>query len=392
MPTAASAGPRRLDRKRSAKALTLGRTQGRALLVMALAGVAVSAYLTYVHHRLLQEPEWRSACEINATVSCGTVLLSPYGSVAGVPLAFLAVCFYALAGSIAGSGMRIGRRGRPRSPPAALFVLSAFSVLLSVGLALVSILVIGTFCAFCALLYVINLGMFAVAWRALRGSGEDLRDAIWAERRYWRRHPNRGRMTGAILAVVVVAVMLRSILNRHEPDDAFCEAVSEVPVSNPIELVIYSDFQCPHCQELDRSLRAFRKEVRLETVLRHHPLDSTCNPEVKRSRHPNACLQARAAICAAKQERDEEFTDRLFDGGVTNQAGLVTLALSLGLDEDRFAACLAADETTRELEASIAAARANGVKATPTVFVNGRKHVGRLSKEDLSCLQQALRN
>lgn len=368
----------------------MGRAHGRALLGLALAGAAVSIYLTYVHYRLLQEPEWQSACEINTVVSCAAALMSPYGSVAGVPVAFLALCFYAAAATIAGSAMRIGRRGRPRSPAAVLFCMSVFSVLLSVALAMVSALVIGAFCAFCALLYAINLSMLGVTCSALRASMEGLREAVFAERRYWRHHQRRGWIGPILLAGTVSAVMLLSKTYRPEPASACCDAVAELSSSDPIELVVFIDFQCSHCQELDRSLRPFRTKSRLKTTLRHYPLDGACNSDVNRSRHPNACLQARAAICARTEGSADEFTDLLFDTGETDQQGLADIAVSLGLDQNRFTSCLAAEETTRALEASIAAARAKGVKGTPTLFLNGRKHAGRLTKADLTCLQRAL--
>ena len=57
-------------------------------------------------------------------------------------------------------------------------------------------------------------------------------------------------------------------------------------------------------------------------------------------RHPGACLQARAAICASAQGREPDFTDRLYDSGVADREALVALAASLGLDRAAFALCL----------------------------------------------------
>ena len=42
-------------------------------------GVAVSAYLTYVHRRLRSEPGWESLCAISASLNCDTVITSPFG-------------------------------------------------------------------------------------------------------------------------------------------------------------------------------------------------------------------------------------------------------------------------------------------------------------------------
>jgi 2-hydroxychromene-2-carboxylate isomerase len=107
---------------------------------------------------------------------------------------------------------------------------------------------------------------------------------------------------------------------------------------------------------------------------------------VNRAGHEGACLQAQAAICAERAGRFDAFSDALFDDGPKDPAGLVALAATLGLDASAFRACLESPQSRRRLDADVAAAIAHGVSGTPTIVVNGTKHTGRLSPDDLGCL------
>jgi predicted DsbA family dithiol-disulfide isomerase len=107
------------------------------------------------------------------------------------------------------------------------------------------------------------------------------------------------------------------------------------------------------------------------------------------TKHPGACFQAKAALCAETQERGPPFSDRLFDEGLTAYAPIAGLARSLGLDVEVFDRCLGVQDTAERLRQSIDEANAAGVRATPTLFANGQRHVGRLGPNDLRCLMSA---
>src|SRR5207249_1888009 len=72
----------------------------------------------------------------------------------------------------------------------------------------------------------------------------------------------------------------------------------------PIELIEFSDFQCPFCLQanptVNQLLNAYGDRIRL--VYRHYPLPN----------HPNARPAAEAAECASEQDKFWPFHDRLF--------------------------------------------------------------------------------
>jgi protein-disulfide isomerase len=124
-----------------------------------------------------------------------------------------------------------------------------------------------------------------------------------------------------------------------------------------------------------RALLAGSPEIAL--VRRHFPLDPSCNPAVKRTIHPSACSLARAGICAEEQGRFAEMDDALF-GNQREGAPLEALAARLGLDGERFRACLASPATGSRLAADVSDAIRAGVRATPSYVVAGKVHAGRL--------------
>lgn len=59
---------------------------------------------------------------------------------------------------------------------------------------------------------------------------------------------------------------------------------------------------------------------------------------------------------------------------------------ALSVVKGRFEACLQSPAVATQLRERIDDAAARNVRATPTLFVNGRRHVGAVRPSDLSCL------
>ena len=140
---------------------------------------------------------------------------------------------------------------------------------------------------------------------------------------------------------------------------------SKGPSSAPIELIEFSDFQCPFCQRanptVDQVLQTYGD--RIHFVYRHFPL----------SNHPNARPAAEASQCAAEQGKFWPFHDKLF----ANQSRLGTedlkkQAAELGLDAGRFNACVDERKYRAQVDDDMKAGEEAGVNGTPAFFINGR--------------------
>lgn len=139
---------------------------------------------------------------------------------------------------------------------------------------------------------------------------------------------------------------------------------SKGPANAKVTMVEFSDFQCPYCSRavpaVDAILKAYPNDVRV--VFLHFPLNF----------HEQAMPSALAAQCANVQGKFWEFHDKLF----ANQGGLGTemyaaTAKEVGLDIEKFTACIADPATKAFVEADMKSAEAAGVEGTPSFYLNG---------------------
>jgi len=155
------------------------------------------------------------------------------------------------------------------------------------------------------------------------------------------------------------------------------------PADAPITIVEFSDFECAYCAKAFQDLREVERQHagRLRVVFHHFPLDAECNPHVTSRMHPDACLAAIAAECAARAGRFWDYHDRLFtDQARLGRDDLIATAVDLGIARADFIACLADPASrARVIEDAHAGARL-GVKSTPTLFINGRTVEGALDR------------
>src|SRR5262249_29777557 len=115
------------------------------------------------------------------------------------------------------------------------------------------------------------------------------------------------------------------------------------PEGAPVTIVVWHDFECPHCRYampiLDGLFKKYSPNVRL--VHKFYPLRS----------HTNAGPAARAAIAAQNQGRYWEMEQTLFaNQGRLSPQEIEQYASSLKLDMKRFQADLSARHTDEVLE------------------------------------------
>lgn len=137
----------------------------------------------------------------------------------------------------------------------------------------------------------------------------------------------------------------------------------------PIEMIEFSDFQCPFCQRayptLMKVLDTYGDRIRL--VYRHYPLKN----------HPQARPAAEAAQCANEQGKFWPYHNLLF--GTPSQlsdAELKQAAVTIGADAAAFNACVDSHKYSKDVDVDIAAGDDAGVSGTPAFFINGRALMG----------------
>jgi predicted DsbA family dithiol-disulfide isomerase len=138
------------------------------------------------------------------------------------------------------------------------------------------------------------------------------------------------------------------------------------PADAPVTIMVWSDFQCPHCRialpMLDGIFEKFSPKVRL--VHKFYPLHS----------HTTAEPSARAAIAAQNQGHYWEMERLLFGHQDAQQPkDLEDYGKQLQLDIKRYRADQTADATGKILARDRADADRSGLNGTPFILINGRE-------------------
>lgn len=134
----------------------------------------------------------------------------------------------------------------------------------------------------------------------------------------------------------------------------------------PIEIVEFSDFECPYCSQVSPLFEEILKNNpdTIKVVFKHYPLPF----------HKKAIPAALSAIAAQQQGKFWEYHDLLFaNQKQLSQEKTEELAKEAGLDLDRFKSDLMSPNTRQKLAKDMQDARNIGVRGTPSLYINGRK-------------------
>ena len=136
--------------------------------------------------------------------------------------------------------------------------------------------------------------------------------------------------------------------------------------SAPVTIVEFSDFQCPFCQRVAPTLKQVHETYgdKVRIVWKDFPLTQI---------HPEAFKAGEAAHCAGEQGKYWEYHDRLFSNQQALQVdSLKRYAGDLGLDVEKFNACLDTSKYGDRVREGVAQGSRLGVNSTPTLYINGR--------------------
>jgi len=153
------------------------------------------------------------------------------------------------------------------------------------------------------------------------------------------------------------------------------------PVTAPITLVEYGDYECPYCAQAYMITKEIQERLgsKLCFVFRNFPLTKI---------RPHAYKAAIAAETAAAQGKFWEMYDFLFKHGqAATDDNLRRSAANLGLNVAIFDREFLDLTYSRHVDEDIQSGKSSGVKSTPTFFINGDSYNGAW---DLDSLLSAL--
>lgn len=169
-----------------------------------------------------------------------------------------------------------------------------------------------------------------------------------------------------------------AILRHFKPSGSLAAddlAKSKGPLRAVVQIIEFSDFQCPACrvaqQTLSELANLYPEKVRV--TFQHFPLEG----------HKWSGLAHQAAECAAAQKQFWPYHDRLYAEqaawtvAIENPLeSLLRYAKDTGMDLDPFSRCLGDGQVNQRIRQEKATGVGLGVRSTPSFFVNGKMVVG----------------
>jgi protein-disulfide isomerase/uncharacterized membrane protein len=374
-----------------------------AAFTLVLVGMAASAYLVARHLALTGgRSQVFDICRAVFGGDCDAAITSALAVQLGIPLAGWGVVYFALVGVSLLLAYLLGESFVVEGTLAAL-ALAALAAALGLVLTGIMLSPAAPFCPLCVVVHVVNLLLIpAIVLASGRTLGQ-LRSSLAMGCRYLRgaRVENpllvRWKVTGLLTAALAGVVAYQWILIQAErrvarPRSAptFQQTLADFNAAQPdeisltaddprrgeqtagLELVVFSDFQCPACQRFAGSIaRVAKLHPQLAVIFKHYPLGKGCNPGVRIDLHPLSCGAAYAAEAARRQGRFWEYHDALFASAAPLAPDVLRrLAQEVGLDMTQFEADLVDPTTKAKVQADVALGKKLKLEGTPTAFLN----------------------
>jgi uncharacterized membrane protein/protein-disulfide isomerase len=372
----------------------------KLLLAFGALGLAAASTSSYVHYKLLTDASYTSFCDVNSTVSCTQAYLSPYGSFRGIPVALGGVLFFSLVLLLVGAAARATSPVRD-SIAGYIFTLSTVGLAAVLYLGWASYFQLKTFCLLCAVTYVAVVALFIISGGATSSPMSALPRRLPRDLRALLSSP---RAIGLSALYVAGAVALLAYFPTEAPaaQSAAAQAAAAPPApmsqkqradletwwdlqpkvvlpvpddGAKVHVVIFSDYQCPHCRLAHESYRNVAAKYSQGTLvkfqLKHFPLEGECNTYAPGGQHSAACEAAAAVVLARATGKAAEMDHWLFENQTTLTPSAVReAAKTIGGIADFNGGYARALE---EVKGDANLGGLLGVNSTPTLFINGRK-------------------
>lgn len=375
-------------------------------IAFALLGFVLSLYLTIQHTRLQSGiQDSASFCSLGSLWDCDRINANPFSSIGGVPLASWGSVLYACLFILS-----LVARPKTKAFPTLQRIgaeLSCLGLLFDLFLLYVQISAIRSLCILCLMTYGATFGYFYCATRLLYPETPFLRAgfySVWISKDYLKLWSVRKKLLVVALltlasgfAIYHLPAVVRSesqsdTENRKRMVEQFFQNWQKMPAKKiqalstdgvlgnsaaRVQMVLFSDFECPHCRRAAFAFHTLSK-TRIESfhlIFKHYPLDSSCNAALSHPLHPHSCRLARLAVCAQEKGRFWEFHDNVFFHSVDILKSSQAFEDSLkGLfTTEEIAHCVNSEKSCNAVVENIHEGNELSITGTPALFVNGRE-------------------
>ena len=365
--------------------------------IVALIGFLTTIKLAIIYYNANFNPYALSSfCSINNFIDCDGIAKTTESQFLGIPLALWGMFLYAFIGLL----LFVDKLKNVRflkffevfkNPMSYIAALGLISFSISMVLLCLSLFSIKKLCILCFFTYLLNLLIGLVAAKgigfkkAFVDSFKDFIDGVKIKK--------YGIALG-IIAVIATSfltytrltyIFAQQVKNAAEFKEFVQAKTNKYAVSGNLlgkenaTLIVYSytDYRCPICSAYNIMIHKLVREFKnVKIIHKNYPLDIECNKYMRREFHKNACMMAKFAVAAEKQEKFWDLNSKLFEKKPNNEKEILEIAKALKLDTDKLLEDANSIETMHKIQADIDEAAHLGINGTPTTVINGKVHVG----------------
>ncbi len=354
------------------------------LFVLSAMMIGFSIYLTG-HYFQLKFPtglESGSLCNLNSFFNCDKTTLSAVSNVVGVPISIFGI----IIGGLVMLGIFIKNENFEKTVYFTLMV----NMLGCVALFLYSLIALGGLCPFCTLYYIVS---GVTLWLFYK------RSDAWM--------PHFPMLAGFAIIVIIAGFMTKMNVDKKTanmnavandlikqyyalPNLGAPTPASEFKIATaenaPIQMQIFSDFECPACKALSEMMPQLllRYGGKINIQYFFYPLDHNCNPSMERPLHQQACRAAYFTTCMPA-EKFGVLHDEIFH----NQENLASY-LDDAIKKNGVEKCVADPATKAKVVGIINAATPFNIRSTPSFLLNGVKIEGVLPADQMFAIMDEI--
>lgn len=159
----------------------------------------------------------------------------------------------------------------------------------------------------------------------------------------------------------------------------------------PVEVSEFADYQCPACENFETiQFPAVQQQLIATGMVRWRYRDFPLEM------HPHARVAAHAAACADEQNKFWEMHRVIYarqsewSPARNASARFSDYAKEVGLDVDRYDACMKSAKFAGRIQASVDEGTKLGVRGTPSFLIGDRLHTDVLGSDSIRALVRAL--
>ncbi|MFZ4714748.1 MAG: thioredoxin domain-containing protein [Bacteriovoracaceae bacterium] len=348
------------------------------LILIALTMIGTCIYLTKhyfdLHFATADLTESSSLCNINSFFTCDSATLSKMSNIAGVPIAFF--------GMMLGVSFLLG----------SIFPSETFertnkglAIANGIGCALLfifSLAVLKTLCPFCTFYYVLSwLSLFLFIRFGIQGSLiPDIKIisllgviTLVGAFLFYNKSKELTVKKNALSNSVIDQFYKLPNLGLPAIESPFTLAKAADFGKAPLNVMIYSDFQCPYCKLVHEIWNKLAQHYAGKINIHYYfyPLDMNCNAKMTRPMHQFACQASYIAACSPNFK---EAHDDLFK----NQDNLSNAWLDEKIKSLKIEACVKDPATKEKVVQVLTTGEKFNIQSTPTIILNGVKIEGSL--------------